>query len=123
MAYSSLKINGIAMPTPALEGITIKKEKIWSESTGRTDTGKMAGTIIAIKRTLSIQWPPLTAAEAALVDQAVSTKKGALPVEYTTEGGTSGSGTFYASTPTYTQYSWVAGKRYVTGVSVELIEI
>lgn len=28
-------IDGVTMPTPALGGLTIKKEKVWSNNTGR----------------------------------------------------------------------------------------
>lgn len=120
--FEHLKINGVTVPTPALEGVTITHEKIWSSGTGRTSVGSMSGTIIAIKRTLKIKWPPLTTAQAATIDRAVNTMTEFFPVEYTTESGESGGGTFYAGSPTFTQYSWVGGKRYLTGVTVDLIE-
>lgn len=120
--FEHLKINGVTVPTPALDGVTISHEKIWSSGTGRTSTGSMAGTIIAIKRTLKITWPPLTPDQVKLINRAVNTKTEFFSVEYTTEDGEAGSGTFYAGTPTYTQYSWVNGRRYVTGVSVDLVE-
>lgn len=42
-------IDGVTMPTPALSGLTIKKEKIWSNNTGRVANGDMVGDLIAIK--------------------------------------------------------------------------
>lgn len=122
MAYADIKVNGVTLPTPALEGLVISHEKIWSSGSGRSSTGAMTGTIVAIKRTIRLTWPPLTASEAALIDRAVNTKIEFFSVEYTTETGETGSGTFYAGAPTFTHYSFVAGKRYLTGVTVDLIE-
>ena len=122
MAFTSLTINGVNVPLPAKEGVTITHEKIWSSGSGRTSTGNMSGTIVAIKRKIALKWPPLTTAQAATIDRAVNTKTEFFTVKYTTESGSDGSGTFYAGTPTFTQYSYVKGKRYLTGVSVNLIE-
>lgn len=63
----ALYIDGVQMPSPALSGIEISYEKIWSNDTGRVAAPpcNMVGTILAIKRTLTIKWPTLTRAEAA----------------------------------------------------------
>lgn len=121
-AFSSLTINGVSVPLPAKDGVTITHEKVWSSGSGRTSTGNMAGTIVAIKRKIALKWPPLTTTQAAAIDRAVNTKTEFFSVHYTTETGAEGSGTFYAGTPTFTQYSYAKGKRYLTGVSVNLIE-
>ena len=42
-------IDGVTMPTPALGGLTIKKEKVWSNNTGRAANAEMIGDVIAIK--------------------------------------------------------------------------
>ena len=65
-------IDGVTMPTPALSGLTIKKEKIWSNNTGRVANGDMVGDLIAIKYTLEITWPMLSRADAAKIDAAIS---------------------------------------------------
>ncbi len=41
ITVSDLYINGTKMPDPALEGVTVNREKIWSSNTGRTTSGKM----------------------------------------------------------------------------------
>ncbi len=120
--FTSLIVNGVTLPTPALEGVVITHEKIWSSGSGRTGTGAMAGTIVAIKRTIKIKWPPLTVDQAELIDRAVNTMKEFFTVTYTDETGKTESGTFYAGAPTFTQYSWENGRRYLTGVAVDLVE-
>ena len=64
---TNLTINGVEMPNPAMEGVTISTEKIWSANTGRSASGKMVGTIIATKTTISIKWPALTPEQAAKI--------------------------------------------------------
>ena len=72
ITVSELYINSKQMPTPAAEGVTITREKIWSEDTGRTADGGMTGTIIAIKTKMSIRWALLTPAQVATIEAAVS---------------------------------------------------
>lgn len=111
------------MPTPALEGMTITSEKIWSANTGRSTSGKMLGTVVAVKTTISITWPPLTFAQAALIEAAVSDKDHPfVPVKYTDMTGTTVTKTMYFGTPSYTVYSWADGLQLVTGVTVDGIE-
>ena len=40
-------IDGVKMPTLKLNGLTYKKEKIWSKNTGRVSNGDMKGDVIA----------------------------------------------------------------------------
>lgn len=123
ITVSDLYINGVKMPTPALEGVTISREKIWSANTGRTAAGKMVGTVVAIKTTLKIKWPPLTPAQVAVIEGVVS--DGAhpyVPVKYTDATGQTVTKTMYFGTPTYTVYSWANGRQYLKDVSVTGIE-
>lgn len=119
---SDLVVNGVTLPAPALNGVTISREKIWSANTGRTASGKIVGTIVAQKTTLRLKWPPLTLSQAALIHQAVSSGTEFFPVSFTDAGGVRRSLTMYAGTPTYTQYSWKDGLQYVVDVAVDLIE-
>ena len=119
ITVSDLYINGVKMPDPALEGVTISREKIWSENTGRTASGKMAGTIIGIKSKISIKWP----AQVATIEGAVSDPDSPfVPVKYTDATGTTVTKTMYFGTPSYTVYSWANGKQYIKDVSVDGIE-
>lgn len=123
MTVSELYINGVQMPTPALEGVTITSEKIWSSNAGRSVTGLMLGTCVVIKAKISITWPPLTPAQVAVIEAAVSNRdKPYVPLKYTDMTGTTVTKTVYFGTPSYTQYSWSEGLQYVKSVSVDAIE-
>lgn len=123
ITVSDLYINGQKMPTPALEGLIISKEKVWSANTGRTAAGKMVGTVVAIKTTVKIKWPPLTPAQVAVIEAAVSDGSDPfVPVKFTDATGTTVTKTMYFGTPTYTVYSWANGRQYLRDVSVTAIE-
>lgn len=123
ITVTDLKINGVVMPTPALEGLTISTEKIWSSDTGRTSSGKMVGTIVAVKTTINITWPVLTMEQVAVIEAAVSDQDAPfVPIQYTDMTGRTVTKTVYFGTPTYTVYSWADGLQYVEDVEVEGIE-
>ena len=121
ITVSDLYINGVRMPDPALEGVTISREKIWSSNTGRTTSGKMVGTVVAVKTTLKIKWPPLTPAQTAVVENAVS-GSAFVPVTFTDATGSTVTKTMYFGTPSYTVYSWADGVQYIKDVTVDGIE-
>lgn len=100
---------------PAHKGVTESSEKIWSSNTGRVASGKMTGDIVAIKKKLVVQWPPLTENQKNALDTAVS--DAFFPVTY--KGRTY---TMYGGSPTYQLYSMAKGLPRYYGVSVELIE-
>ena len=123
ITVTGLTINGVAMPDPALEGVTISTEKVWSANTGRTASGKMVGSIIARKTTVKIKWPVLTTAQAAVIEAAVSSASAPfVPVSYTDMCGNRVTKTVYFGTPSYTLYSWADGLQLVWDVTVEGIE-
>ena len=123
LTLKELYIDGVKMPTPALEGVTITPNKIWSENTGRLEqSAAMAGTITAIKRKLEIKWPPLTMAEAAVIDQAVSSLTPFHTLRFTDQAGAAQTMTVYFGDPTYTQYSYSEGYQLIQDVKVSAIE-
>ena len=123
ITVSELYIGGVKMPTPALEGMTITSEKIWSANTGRTASGKMVGTIVAIKTKVTIKWPPLTPDQVAVIEGAVSDESAPFTtMKYTDMTGTTVTKTVYFGTPTYTWYAWANGVQYIKDVSVDGIE-
>ena len=111
------------MPTPAEEGVTVSSEKIWSQDTGRTSSGKMVGTIIGIKKTISIKWPPLTPSEVDTIESAVSDVNNPFTsLKYTDINGKTVTKEVYFGTPTGTWDSWENGRQYVTDYTVNAIE-
>lgn len=118
-----LYINNVLMPDPKQGGVKIKKEKVWSENTQRTASGRMVGDIVCIKRTLTIEWPPLTNEQVRRIDNEISNiNKAFVQVKYTDEAGAVNTMWAYFGTPAYTLYSWANGIRYVSGVAVDAIE-
>lgn len=123
ITVTDLTINGVAMPQPALEGVTISTEKVWSANTGRTASGKMVGSIIAKKTTIKIKWPVLTPEQVSIIENAVSDlSQPFVPVQYTDMCGNRVSKTVYFGTPSYTVYSWADGLKLVKDTSVDGIE-
>lgn len=123
MSYT-LKIGGVTMPTPARDGITVNKEPIWSKNTGRSNNnGKMLGTIVAIKTTVEITFPPLTPAQVATIDAQVSDKAHPFKsLTYTDADGTTKTITVYFGTPTRPIKGYINGKLTTIGYKVSAIE-
>lgn len=114
-------IDGVTMPTPALGGLTIKKEKVWSNNTGRVANGDMVGDLIAIKYTLEITWPMLSRADAAKIDAAIS--PAFFNVTFTDPGSNSRiTKRCYSNAPSYPVYSYVDGVKTYKGVGATLIQ-
>ena len=123
ITVTNLTINGVAMPDPALEGVTIATEKVWSANTGRTASGKMVGSVIAKKTTIKIKWPVLTPEQVSKIEAAVSDAAHPfVPVQYTDMCGNRVTRTVYFGTPTYTVYSWADGLRLIKDTTVDGIE-
>lgn len=122
VTVTELKINGVVMPPPALQGVTITTEKIWSSDTGRTSSGRMVGTMVAKKSKIAIKWPALTMEQAETIEAAVSGSGAFVPMEYTDMGGKTVKKTVYFGTPTYTIYSLADGFQYILDASVDGIE-
>ena len=123
VTVSDLHIDGVKMPTPAAEGITISSEKIWSSDTGRTATGKMVGTIVDIKTTVKITWPPLSMAEVKKIENVISNRnKPFVSMTFTDMTGETVTKIVYFGTPSYTIYSWAPNLQHITGLTVSGIE-
>ena len=128
MAYKTLTVkelyvDGVQLPTPSLEGLTITSNKIWSSNTGRLEnSGEMAGTIVGIKRKLEIKWPPLTMEQCQVIEDAVSNLTPFHTLKYTDMTGAASEIQVYFGDPTYTLYSSAPGIQRSTDCTVSAIE-
>lgn len=121
LTVTDLKIDGVTMPTLLEGGLILTSEKLWSEDTGRTASGRMEGTILAIHKKGQLKWPPLTMEETAIIENAVSNiKKPFCTVEYTDMRGKRQSIAAYFGTPTYTINDY--DSQQIDDVSVDFIE-
>ena len=120
---TTVYINNVEMPVPALNGISIADEPIWSSKTGRNTSGKMIGDIVARKTTISISWPPLTFTQAALIRDTIKNAGAFFPLQYyDTNASTRVTKTVYAGNVPRTLYSLAPGKRLIYGITVQFIE-
>lgn len=118
-----LKIDGINVRAPKIGGITRKSEKVWSNNTGRTATAKMQGTILAVKKTLSISWPPLTQEEQELIESLISNAD--LPfteLEITRPDGSIETIECYFGTTSFDEWDLIGGQWRCTNGKVDAIE-
>ena len=118
-----LAINGTTVKSPKVGRITRKAEKIWSSNTGRSASGKMQGTINAIKMIYSIEWPALTQHEQELIESLVSDKSNPF-CELTVRrpDGSVWEMECYFGTPSFGEWEWINGGWRCTGAKVDAIE-
>lgn len=123
LTVKELYVDGVQLPTPALDGLTITTNKIWSANTGRLEsTGEMAGTIVAVKRKIEIKWPELPMEKAKLIEDAVSSVSPFHELQYTDMTGATSTISVYFGDPTYTVYAYSPGIQRVRDVTVSAIE-
>lgn len=120
---SDLTIDGVVMPAPKVGGMKIKPEKIWSANTKRTAATTMVGTILSIKTTVDISWPPLTPEQVATIESVVSNaEKPFVSMSFTDQTGQDHEMEVYFGTPSYTAFDWINGQWMVTDAAVSGIE-
>lgn len=118
-----LKIDGTAVKPPLVKGMSRKPEPVWSSNTGRTGTAKMQGTIIAIKTTLSVSWPPLTYEEEELIESLISNKaKPFHTLAWKTPSGAQKEMECYFGTPSFDDWDWINGEWMCVNAKVDAIE-
>lgn len=71
--------DGVTMPTPS--GVKTTTEAIWSSDTGRTMAGKMTGSKVAEKKTVSVSYNLMTAAQLSTLK--TNTNKAFFPISIT----------------------------------------
>lgn len=111
--------------TPIKAPTTVKlgNEKIWSQNTNRTASGLMVGDIIAIKKTIHIEWAHATPEETALINSYISYIGSAFfNVTFPDETFAEVTKTVYAGTPTYEQWGWDERRQLCRVIAVDLIE-
>lgn len=125
MATWQVKVSGawVTMPAPAHGGMSIADEPIWSSNTGRGATGKMSGDIVAWKKTLDMEFPPLTFEQSQLIRNTLRNAGEFFEVRFRDFSASSWEyATMYTSNLPRTLYSLANGLRYHTGVKIQLVE-
>lgn len=116
-------LNGVELPI-AYNGYTHSRNKIWSKNTGRTNSGKMVGSILAIKDKVEVSFVPLTPAQAKVIDDVVSDIDNPFqPATILFTDGKQKKLTVYSGDISYPWLSRAVGENgLITGVSLSLIE-
>ena len=123
LTVKELYVDGVELPTPALDGLTITTNKIWSANTGRLEsTGEMAGTIVAIKRKLEIKWPELSMEKVKIIEDAVSSMTPFHQLKYTDMTGATHTIDVYFGDPSYNIHSYSVGIQRIRDIAVSAIE-
>ena len=123
LTLKELIVDGVQLPTPALGGMTITTNKMWSANTGRLESsGEMVGTIIATKRKIEIKWPPLSMEKAKIIEGVVSSMVPFHTLQYTDMTGITGEIQVYFGDPTYNLYAYSPGIQFANDVTVSAIE-
>lgn len=119
----ALIINGIEFPV-AFKGYKHSRNKIWSTNTGRTESGKMVGTIIAIKNKVEVSLAPITPEKAAILDSVISDMNNPFPrAKILNVDGTQKEITIYTGDVSYEWISTTIGNGgLITGIKISCIE-
>jgi ribosomal protein L18 len=113
-----LKIGTTDLPTP--KSVTYTQNKLWSQNTGRLDSGYFVGDLIAIKKKYQVTFPALTPTELATVRAAVNADFATVQIT-NAEGGTDTVSAYFGDV-TVESYSWHNGINYAINAAVSIIE-
>jgi hypothetical protein len=113
-----LKINDTVLPTP--KDVDYSYNKLWSENSGRLDSGDFVGELIAIKRKYVVTFPLLSPTELALVRNACA--QAFATVTITDVDGGDAVLECYFGDVTVRAYSWNGKFRYAVDCKVSMIE-
>ena len=113
-----LKIGTTDLPTP--KSVTYTQNKLWSQNTGRLDSGYFVGDLIAIKKKYQVTFPALSPSELATVRAAVNADFATVQIT-NAEGGTDTVSAYFGDV-TVESYSWHNGINYAINAAVSIIE-
>lgn len=113
-----LQIGGYTLPTP--QSVVYSSNKLWSQNTGRLDSGYFIGELIAVKRKYEVTFPALTTSQLATVRAAVNTAFATVSIT-NAEGGTDTVSAYFGDL-SVESYSWRSGIRYAINARISIIE-
>ena len=106
------------LPTP--KSVTYSHNKLWSQNTGRLDSGYFVGELVALKKKYEVTFPPLSTSELTVVRTAVNSQFAMVKIQ-NAEGGYD-EVTAYFGDLNVEAYSWHNGIQYAINASVSIIE-
>lgn len=113
-----LQIGNTTLPTP--KSVVYSSNKLWSQNTGRLDSGYFVGDLIAIKKKYEVTFPALSTSDLATVRAAINTDFATVTI--TNAEGSTDTVSAYFGDLTVESYSWHNGIRYAINATVSIIE-
>lgn len=113
-----LKIGNIVLPTP--KSVVYSDNKLWSQNTGRLDSGYFVGELVAIKKKYEVTFPPLTTSELGTIKSAINDQFATVQIT-NAQGGTDTVDAYFGDI-TVEAYSWHNGIQYAINATVSIIE-
>lgn len=118
----ALIIDGVEFPVKC-GGYNFSRNKIWSKNTGRTESGDMVGTIIAIKNKIEIELIPISPEQADILDEKISDADNPFrKVKYLALNGTQKEMDAYFGDVTYPWLSSRINGGIINGVKISIIQ-
>jgi len=102
--------------------LSVEKNKIWSENTGRAADGEMTGDLVAIKYKIVATLPPMSQAASAQLDDIIS--QAFFYVKFADPASSTGAlktVKAYSGDASYPVYSYVTGALRYVGVELSII--
>lgn len=117
-----IKVGGTILPSPTNADLT--NEQIWSSGTGRSvKTGEMLGAVVAIKRTIDVEWQWIKHSEFLKIQNALSSGFFGPVVYENTEGSESITlSAAYRGNISRVDGGTINGTRYYKSVKTTIIE-
>lgn len=120
-----LKVGTTELPVP--KSVNYTENKLWSENTGRLDSGYFVGDLIGIKRKYEVVWPPLTPTQLSTVRTAINNQFAEVTITDIGDDDNNPSTTdvtlnAYFGDLSVEAYSWRNGIKYAINASISIIE-
>lgn len=113
-----LKVNNVELPTP--KSVEYGLNKIWSENTGRLDSGFFVGDLIATKRKYEVTFPALNPTQYTAVKNAFNVDFAEVQIT-NEEGGTDTVQAYFGDLQS-SAYSWHNNIKYAINAKISIIE-
>ena len=111
-------VSWTTLPTP--KDVDYSYNKLWSENSGRLDSGYFVGELIGIKRKYVVTFPPLSTTDLSTVRTACANEFA--KVKITDVDGGDAELDCYFGDVTVGAYSWANGYKYAINCKVSIIE-
>lgn len=113
-----LKIGDTVLPTP--KNVDYSYNKLWSDNSGRLDSGYFVGELIGIKRKYVVTFPPLSTTDLTTVRTAFANQYATVTIT-DVDGGDAVLDCYFGDV-TVKAYSWKDGYKLALDCKVSMIE-